>query len=194
MNKNNKQHSNMGEYIAGFPQDVQAVLGKLRRVIQESAPDAKEAISYGMPTFKLNGNLVHFAAHKNHIGFYPTPSAIVAFKEELSPYETSKGAIQFPLDKAIPLKLVEKMVKFRVNEEMNNIRNKKDTKPHIEHHKDGSIMAKGNTINGSLEGYWEWFRKDGSKMRSGYFKNGKQVGEWITFSKTGVKVKITNFK
>jgi uncharacterized protein YdhG (YjbR/CyaY superfamily) len=103
------------EYIARFPKS-RRILEELRRVVRKSAPQATEAWSYGMPTFKLNGNLVHFAAYKNHIGFYPTPSAIAAFKQELVQYKTSKGAIQFPLDKPIPFDLVERMVKFRVKE------------------------------------------------------------------------------
>ena len=104
------------EYIAGFPNDIQDILEKLREVIREAAPQAEEVINYGIPTFKLNGNLVHFAAFKKHIGFYPTPSAMEAFKEELSPYETSKGTIKFPLDKPIPFDLIKRIVKFRVNE------------------------------------------------------------------------------
>jgi uncharacterized protein YdhG (YjbR/CyaY superfamily) len=112
----NARFKSIDEYISAFPLDVQDILEKLRQVIREAAPEAKETISYAMPTFKLNGNLVHFAAYKNHIGFYPTPSAIVAFKKELSAYETSKGAIRFPLDKPLPYGLIEKMVKFRVNE------------------------------------------------------------------------------
>jgi uncharacterized protein YdhG (YjbR/CyaY superfamily) len=103
-------------YISQFPKNVRDVLEELRRVIKESASEAEETISYGMPTFKLNGNLVHFAAHTNHIGFYPTPSGIEAFKNELSSFKTSKGAIQFPLDKPIPFDLVKKIVKFRVKE------------------------------------------------------------------------------
>ncbi len=115
----NKQYKNIDEYISGFPKNVQAILEKLRRVIKEAAPEAKEAISYGMPAYKLNGNLVYFAAYKTHIGFYPTSSGISAFKKELSPYDTSKGTIRFPIDKPIPFKLVEKIVKFRVNETSN---------------------------------------------------------------------------
>ena len=110
------QYRTIDEYIARFPKNVQNILQELRQVIRDSAPEAKEAISYQMPTFKLNGNLVHFAAHKNHVGFYPTPSGIEAFREELSPFKTSKGAVQFPLDKPIPLDLVKKIVKFRVKE------------------------------------------------------------------------------
>lgn len=106
----------MDEYIASFPEDIQEVLEKLRHVIRESAPDAEETISYRMPTFKLKGNLVHFAVHKKHVGFYPTPSAIIAFKEELARYETSKGSIRFPIEKPIPFNLVKRIVEFRINE------------------------------------------------------------------------------
>jgi uncharacterized protein YdhG (YjbR/CyaY superfamily) len=107
----------MDEYIAKFPKNVRDVLEELRRVIRESAPEAEEAISYGMPTFKLNGNLVHFAAWKNHVGFYPGgSSAIEAFKKELSPFKQSKGTVQFPIDKPIPFDLVKKIVKFRVKQ------------------------------------------------------------------------------
>ncbi len=105
------------DYIADFPKDVQARLNKIRQVIGKAAPKASETISYRMPTFKLNGNLVHFAAFKEHIGFYPTPSAISAFEKELAPYHTSKGAIQFPYDKPIPYELIENIVKFRVKEQ-----------------------------------------------------------------------------
>ena len=104
------------EYIAMFPKDVQKILENLRQVIRETAPTADETIDYGIPTFKLNGNLVHFAAFKNHIGFYPTPSGIEAFKKELSHYKQSKGTVQFPLDKPIPFDLVKKIVEFRVKE------------------------------------------------------------------------------
>jgi uncharacterized protein YdhG (YjbR/CyaY superfamily) len=104
------------KYISNFPKDIQAAFEKLRQVIKKSAPDSEETINYGIATFKLNGNLVHFGAFKNYIGFYPTPSAIEAFKEELLPYETSKGAIKFPIDKPIPFGLIERIVKFRVNE------------------------------------------------------------------------------
>ncbi|MFA6121141.1 MAG: DUF1801 domain-containing protein [Sideroxydans sp.] len=104
------------DYIATFPREVQATLEKLRQTIQKAAPDATEKISYQMPTFYLNGNLVHFAAYKNHIGFYPAPSGIIAFQDELKKYKTSKGAIQFTIDEAIPHALVKKIVQFRVKE------------------------------------------------------------------------------
>ena len=103
-------------YIAAFPQDVQAILQRIRQTIHDAAPEATEAISYGMPTFKLHGNLVHFAAFKNHIGFYPVPSGIAAFQEELSAFKQGKGSVQFPLDKPLPFDLMRRIVQFRVQE------------------------------------------------------------------------------
>lgn len=111
-----RQIEAIDDYIAGFPKDVQVILENVRQAIKESAPQAEEAMRYGMPTFRLNGNLVHFAAHKNHIGFYPSPSGIEAFRKELAQYKTSKGAIQFPIDITVPLDLIKKIVKFRVKE------------------------------------------------------------------------------
>lgn len=112
------QYSTIDEYITMFPDEIQAILQRLRQTIHKAAPEATEAISYQMPTFKLNGNLVHFAAFKSHIGFYPVPSGIEAFREELEPYIKGKGTIQFPLDKPIPYDLVEKIVEFRVKENL----------------------------------------------------------------------------
>jgi uncharacterized protein YdhG (YjbR/CyaY superfamily) len=109
---------NIDEYIAGFPPDVQEILEKIRMTIRKAAPDAQEIINYGIPTFTLNGNLVHFAGFKNHIGFYPTPSGIEKFKKELSVYEGAKGSVQFPLDKPMPLGLIGKIVMFRVKENL----------------------------------------------------------------------------
>jgi uncharacterized protein YdhG (YjbR/CyaY superfamily) len=104
-------------YIAGFPADVGAILRKVRTTIRKAAPGAEEAIRYKIPTFTLNGNLVHFAAFKNHIGFYPAPSAIKKFKEELAEYEGAKGTVRFPLDAPIPYALIRDIVKFRVAEQ-----------------------------------------------------------------------------
>ncbi len=109
---------NIDAYIAGFPADVQAILQNVRAVIRTAAPDAEEAMKYGIPTFVQNGNLIHFAGFKSHIGLYPTPSGIVAFKKELAVYASSKGAVQFPLDKPIPYALIEKITKFRVKEDL----------------------------------------------------------------------------
>lgn len=116
MEGNKITYESIDDYISQFPHEVQAILETLRKVIKESAPDAKEKISYQMPTFVLNGNLVHFAAYKNHIGFYPAPSGINAFKHELSKYKGAKGSIQFPIDKPLPYELIRKIVQFRVAE------------------------------------------------------------------------------
>jgi len=104
------------EYLSALPEEVRAILARLRETIREAAPLAEEVISYQMPAFKWNGILVWYAAHKDHIGFYPRASAIVAFRDELAGYKTSKGAIQFRIGKAIPLSLVKKIVKFRLRE------------------------------------------------------------------------------
>lgn len=110
---------NTDEYIAAFPSDVQQKLQQLRDLIKANVPlETKECISYKMPTLKLHGNLVHFAAHKNHIGFYPTPSVIEAFKQQLTNYSYSKGAIQFPLAKPLPAALIAQMVSYRVEENL----------------------------------------------------------------------------
>ena len=111
-----KPASSIDEYISSFPADMQKKLRDLRALIQEAAPDAVEKISYQMPTFYLNGNLVHFAAHSRHIGFYPTPSAILAFKRELSQYENARGSVQFPMEEPLPFELIRRMVRFRVEE------------------------------------------------------------------------------
>ena len=106
------------DYISGFPGEVQVLLTKIRQTVRKAAPGAVEAIVYRIPTFRLNGNLVHFAAFKKHIGFFPTPSGIENFRKELAPYATSKGAIQFPLDRPIPYALIGRIVKFRVKENL----------------------------------------------------------------------------
>jgi uncharacterized protein YdhG (YjbR/CyaY superfamily) len=116
MGSSKKGITSIDAYIATFPESIQKKLQKLRLVIKAAAPDATEKISYQMPTFYLNGNLVHFAAFKHHFGFYPTPSGTEQFQKELSAYKTSKGAIQFPIDKPIPYDLVTRIVEYRVIE------------------------------------------------------------------------------
>lgn len=108
---------NIDEYHASFPPGIQKILQQLRNTIKQAAPKAEETISYNMPAFKLNKNLVYYAANKEHIGFYPTPNPIIIFKDELTTFKTSKGAIQFPLDKPLPIALIKKIVKFRVTED-----------------------------------------------------------------------------
>lgn len=116
--------STFQEYAASFPKEVQQLLRKMRLTIKKAAPKAEEKISYGVPTFTLNGNLVHFGAFKKHIGFYPGPGAIKAFKQELSGYKGNKGSIQFPFDEPLPLKLVTQIVKFRVKQNMSKVKKK----------------------------------------------------------------------
>jgi uncharacterized protein YdhG (YjbR/CyaY superfamily) len=108
--------SPMDEYIAGFPPEVRAILEKIRETIREVAPEADETIKYQIPTFTLLGNLVHFAAFKRHIGFYPTPTGVEAFRVELSAYAQGKGSVQFPLDRPIPYDLIRRIVEYRVQE------------------------------------------------------------------------------
>lgn len=116
------------EFIANSPSEVQGILKWIRSTVRKAAPDAEETINYGIPTFILNGNLVHFAGFKSHIGFYPTPSGIEKFKKELSAYETAKGSVKFPLDRPIPYGLIEKIVKFRVKENLEKAEGKKKKK------------------------------------------------------------------
>jgi uncharacterized protein YdhG (YjbR/CyaY superfamily) len=116
------------EYIAGFPGEIQATLMKVRQTIHEAAPEAQEKISYAMPTFFLKGNLVHFAAFKHHIGFYPAPTGILEFRDELAQYEGSKGAIRFPLDKPVPYDLIGRIVRFRVKENLRRAEEKRKRK------------------------------------------------------------------
>jgi len=112
-----KKYNDIDSYIKEYPKEIRGILQKLRTIIGKAAPKAEEAISYGIPTFKLHGNLVHFAAWKTHIGFYPGSSVTTAsFKKELAPYEISKGTVRFPLGKPLPLALVGKIVRQRVKE------------------------------------------------------------------------------
>ncbi|MBP9716457.1 MAG: DUF1801 domain-containing protein [Candidatus Levybacteria bacterium] len=113
-----KAYKSIDEYISTFPKETQVILEKIRKTIKEEAPNATEKISYGMPTFYLNGNLVHFAAFKNHIGFFPAPSGINQFEKELLKYKTGKGTLQFSYDEEIPFDLIKKVVKFRVEESL----------------------------------------------------------------------------
>lgn len=108
----------INDYIAGFPAEVQEKLQKVRQAIRAAAPEAQEKISYQMPTFWLEGNLVHFAGYKRHIGFYPTPSGISQFEEQLAGYKRSKGAVQFPLDEPVPYELIAEITRFRVTENL----------------------------------------------------------------------------
>ena len=114
------RYKSIDEYHAAFPATVQKLLQQLRDIIRVVAPTATEAICYNIPTFKLNKNLVHYAAYKNHIGFYPTTTPLTVFKKDLEKYKTSKGAIQFPFDQPLPFTLIKKIVRYRVKEDSAN--------------------------------------------------------------------------
>ena len=123
--------TSIDEYIAACPKNVQKMLKELRKTIKAAAPGAQEKISYQIPTFYLKGNLVHFGAFKDHISFFPTSSGIQAFKKELSIYKGAKGTVQFPLDKPLPLKLISKIVKFRVAENLKRAEMKSSKKKYL---------------------------------------------------------------
>lgn len=116
MKKEKALQQTIDDYIKDFPEPTRRLLKQIRSTIRKAAPKATEKISYGIPTYHYNGNLVHFAAFKKHIGFFPTPSAIEAFQKDLAPYKTSKGTVQLPMTDPLPLKLIERMVKFRVKQ------------------------------------------------------------------------------
>ncbi len=130
MEKSNRTEiaKSIDEYISALPENIQPILEKLRQTIRKAAPNAEETISYAIPTFTLKGNLVHFAAFKNHIGFYPAPSAIEIFRKELLAYEGAKGSIKFPIDQPLPWSLITKMVKLRVKENLEKAKTKKNNK------------------------------------------------------------------
>lgn len=120
----NKGFTSIDEYIAAFPKETQKILREIRETIKAAAPNAEEKISYQMPTFFLNGNLIHFAAFKNHIGIYPTPSGTEAFKRELSKYQGAKGSVRLPIDEPMPLKLIARIVRYRVAENLKKAKGK----------------------------------------------------------------------
>jgi uncharacterized protein YdhG (YjbR/CyaY superfamily) len=122
------QYHNIDMYIAEFPKETQLILEEFRATIQNAAPEAEEIISYQMPAFKYHGILVYFAAYKNHIGFYPTGSAIAAFQKEIAEYKSAKGSVQFPINKPMPFDLITKIVKFRVNENIAKAASKQNKK------------------------------------------------------------------
>lgn len=157
-----KDYKNLDQYIKSFPKNVQITLQSLRVTINKAIPGAEEVIRYGMPTFRLNDeNLVYFAGYKTHIGFYPTPSAIVKFEKELSGYSTSKGCVRFPVNKQPPLVLIAKIAKFRVSENLGKAKaapGKKDgSLPHIS----APVMrAFTNAKIKSLKDLSKWTEKD----------------------------------
>ena len=125
MEGSNNGPSSVDEYISTFPKEVQKLLEECRGAIRAAVPDAQEKISYGMPTFALEGNVVHFAAHKNHVGLYPTPSGTDAFEAELTAYKRGKGSVQFPFGEPLPLELIGRIAKYRADENISRALDKK---------------------------------------------------------------------
>lgn len=123
-----QQFTTIDEYISAFPESTQKLLQQMRATIAKAAPKAEEAISYAMPTFKLHGNLVHFAGYKSHIGFYPGAGGIAAFQKDIDKYKNAKGSVQFPLDKPLPLALVTKITKYRVKQNLEKVLSKAQKK------------------------------------------------------------------
>src|SRR4026207_1418610 len=119
-----KKGGNVDGYISAFPEQIRKKLEEMRMIVRKAAPQAEETINYGAPTLVLSGSLVHFGGFKNHVGFYPAPSGIEAFKEELSVYEGAKGSVKFPVDKPLPAALITKIVKFRVKENLEKAKQK----------------------------------------------------------------------
>ncbi len=122
MEINKVEYHTIDDYISQFPKEIQEILQEIRKIVHETAPEATEKISYQMPTFYLNGNLVHFAAFKKHIGFYPTPTGTEQFRSELSVYKGAKGSVQFPLNQPMPYELIRKIVEFRVAENREKVK------------------------------------------------------------------------
>ncbi len=118
METNKTTPKDIDEYIAGFPEDIQELLAKVRATIREAAPEAQETIKYGMPTFTLKGNLVSFAGYKRHIGLYPVPAGSDAFNRQMAAYKAEKSSARFPFDKPIPYELIDELVRYRVNENL----------------------------------------------------------------------------
>lgn len=176
-------------YHAAFPPQTRAKLDTLRKTIQQIVPQAGEIISYNIPTFKLNKNLVHYAAYQRHIGFYPTSAPLSVFATALRDYTTSKGAVQFPLDKPLPLALIKQIVKYRVTADAKKGPGKRIT----EYDPVAKARAAGSVYKGLRHGHWEWFRTDGTLLRSGSYFNGHPIGEWITYDKSG-KVSSRRFR
>ncbi len=196
---------NVDSYIASAPEESRLKLLEFRALIASLVPSAEEGISYSMPAFKFNGKpLIGYAGYRHHVGFYPMSGTFLQdYQKELKSYKTSRGAVQFPLEKPLPVALIKKLVKARVQAvkiaEPKIVITPKSTKsskvtPYTQYHKDGTIWGKGSMLGDQMHGSWEWFRKDGTKMRSGHFTNGKQTGTWITYDKNGRVVKVTEMR
>lgn len=175
-------------YLAAVPETPRATLESTRSTLHRLLPRAVDAMKYGMPAVLVDGNAVAgYAAFKEHCGYYPMSGAVIErAAEHLGAYATSKGGLQFPLDRALPVGLVRRLVRLRLDElgeVTNGVRR--------EYFDDGTIKAEGRMRKGELDGPWHWFRKDGTPLRSGSFRLGERVGTWTTFDADGHPAKVT---
>jgi uncharacterized protein YdhG (YjbR/CyaY superfamily) len=180
-------------YLAKTPQPQRKTLTALRATLRRLLPRAEEALSYGMPCFKVDGKgVAGFAAFKAHCTYFPMSGSVVeALKKELSRYEVSKGGVRFAPDAPLPPALVKKLVKARLEEL--SARPGSGTGPAVSYYDNGVVASRGRFKGGRMHGKWEFFRRDGSVMRTGEFQGGEQSGTWVTWDKNGRKVKETRF-
>jgi uncharacterized protein YdhG (YjbR/CyaY superfamily) len=181
------------DHLAKFDGVQRRVLESVCGVIRKALPGAEEAISYGMPAFRVDGTaVIALEGFKNHNSLFPYGAQIIEeYAEELAGYSVSKGTIQFALDKPFPTPLLKKILKSRIAAINSTYpKNSGETK---EFYDNGFLKMRGKIKTSQLHGYWEWFRRDGSLMRSGSFKDGEQVGEWTTYDRLGAPVKVTSF-
>lgn len=173
-----KNNPDVDHYIAGFPEEIQKLLEAMRQTIRKAAPDADEKIGYGIPTFTLNGNLVHYAAFKNHIGFYPAPRGLEAFKEELSGYKGAKGSVQFPFDRPLPLDLVAKITKYRIEQNLSKTATKVQKKTPVK----TSKLSDQEQVNGHIQKLDTEQRKVVEAIRRIILRTDKEIGERIKWN------------
>lgn len=180
-------------HLARLPKPQASILLQLRDDLIKLLPGATETITYNLATLKIHGiGLISFDGFKNHNSIFPMSASITkTMATELAKYQISKGTIKFELDQKIPLALVKKIVKYRINEI--NASYPKKSGEYLEFYENGRLKAEGKYKSGKLHGKWQWYRKDGTKLRSGEFKLGAQVGTWITYDQTGKPYKTTNF-
>ncbi len=180
-------------YLAKTPEPQRSTLAALRTAIRAALPFAEETFAYGLPCFKVDGKgIAGFAAFKDHCSYFPMSGSVLGTLEKaVAAYEVSKGALQFPVNKTLPVGLVKKLIKARLAEE--SAPPESGTGPTRAYYDNGVLQSQGSVKGGAMHGSWKWFRKDGSLMRTGQFKAGKQVGKWRTWDAKGRLVKETAF-
>ncbi len=181
-------------YLAKTPEPQRRTLAALRKTIRAALPYAEETVAYGLPCFKVDGKgIAGFAAFTDHCSYFPMSGSVLGVLEKaVAAYVVSKGALQFPVHKTLPVGLVKKLIKARLAE--TSAPPKNGTGPARTYYDNGVLQSQGSLKGGAKHGSWKWFRKDGTLMRSGQFKAGKQVGIWRTWDTKGRLVKETAFR